>query len=484
MIYTFFLFVLLFFSFKYVKNLKAYSLNEWAFSFAFLVKVIAGFIFLYIYTDIYGNGSLSADASVFMTESKILNDVFFVSPFDYFRLLFGLGNQEELMFTYLQDTSHWDAGAQTLINDNRNIVRVHSLFHFFSFNNTANHIIAMCFVSTVAVKQFYLALKDKTLLSNTTIFLLILLFPSTLFWTSGILKEPFMFLGLGLLVRGLCYDSSVKKKWLFAIIGLFILIGFKPYVLIAIIPAGLFLFLFKYVTKRKIIASLILLMGILLIAVSLFSGQRKKTVHLLSRKQFDFKNVGKGGLHALTDSTFYFFRQNQIKNLKIEGDSVLITKEMDALILKHGSMEKPIPIHLKPTGEKWFVYFKNLQSDGFIEVTLINDSFGQLMKNIPEALINSLFRPFISDPGGWLKYPAMIETLLLFLFLIYAIINKRVLSKNKIALIVALVLFVLTLSLLIGWVTPVLGAIVRYRIPVYIALLVIAVMVIQPKKSR
>tara|TARA_R110002072_G_scaffold271987_1_gene432058 strand:- start:38293 stop:39696 length:1404 start_codon:yes stop_codon:yes gene_type:complete len=467
-----------------VKNLKAYSLNEWAFSFAFLVKVIAGFIFLYIYTDIYGNGSLSADASVFMTESKILNDVFFVSPFDYFRLLFGLGNQEELMFTYLQDTSHWDAGAQTLINDNRNIVRVHSLFHFFSFNNTANHIIAMCFVSTVAVKQFYLALKDKTLLSNTTIFLLILLFPSTLFWTSGILKEPFMFLGLGLLVRGLCYDSSVKKKWLFAIIGLFILIGFKPYVLIAIIPAGLFLFLFKYVTKRKIIASLILLMGILLIAVSLFSGQRKKTVHLLSRKQFDFKNVGKGGLHALTDSTFYFFRQNQIKNLKIEGDSVLITKEMDALILKHGSMEKPIPIHLKPTGEKWFVYFKNLQSDGFIEVTLINDSFGQLMKNIPEALINSLFRPFISDPGGWLKYPAMIETLLLFLFLIYAIINKRVLSKNKIALIVALVLFVLTLSLLIGWVTPVLGAIVRYRIPVYIALLVIAVMVIQPKKSR
>lgn len=467
-----------------MKNLKAYSLNEWAFSFAFLVKVIAGFIFLYIYTDIYGNGSLSADASVFMTESKILNDVFFVSPFDYFRLLFGLGNQEELMFTYLQDTSHWDAGAQTLINDNRNIVRVHSLFHFFSFNNTANHIIAMCFVSTVAVKQFYLALKDKTLLSNTTIFLLILLFPSTLFWTSGILKEPFMFLGLGLLVRGLCYDSSVKKKWLFAIIGLFILIGFKPYVLIAIIPAGLFLFLFKYVTKRKIIASLILLMGILLIAVSLFSGQRKKTVHLLSRKQFDFKNVGKGGLHALTDSTFYFFRQNQIKNLKIEGDSVLITKEMDALILKHGSMEKPIPIHLKPTGEKWFVYFKNLQSDGFIEVTLINDSFGQLMKNIPEALINSLFRPFISDPGGWLKYPAMIETLLLFLFLIYAIINKRVLSKNKIALIVALVLFVLTLSLLIGWVTPVLGAIVRYRIPVYIALLVIAVMVIQPKKSR
>ena len=467
-----------------MKNLKAYSLNEWAFSFAFLVKVIAGFIFLYIYTDIYGNGSLSADASVFMTESKILNDVFFVSPFDYFRLLFGLGNQEELMFTYLQDTSHWDAGAQTLINDNRNIVRVHSLFHFFSFNNTANHIIAMCFVSTVAVKQFYLALKDKTLLSNTTIFLLILLFPSTLFWTSGILKEPFMFLGLALLARGLCYDSSVKKKWLFAIIGLFILIGFKPYVLIAIIPAGLFLFLFKYVTKRKIIASLILLMGILLIAVSLFSGQRKKTVHLLSRKQFDFKNVGKGGLHALTDSTFYFFRQNQIKNLKIEGDSVLITKEMDALILKHGSMEKPIPIHLKPTGEKWFVYFKNLQSDGFIEVTLINDSFGQLMKNIPEALINSLFRPFISDPGGWLKYPAMIETLLLFLFLIYAIINKRVLSKNKIALIVALVLFVLTLSLLIGWVTPVLGAIVRYRIPVYIALLVIAVMVIQPKKSR
>jgi len=479
MFYTFFLFALLFFAFKYVKKLGIPSLNSWTLPFAFLLKVIVGFVFLYIYTDIYGKGTLSADAGVFMAESEILNAVFYTSPLDYLKLLTGLGNQQELMFTYLQETSHWDAGAQTLINDNRNIVRVHSLFHFFSFGNTANHIIAMCFISTIALKQLFLTIKEWTLLSNRVLFLLLLLFPSLLFWSSGILKEPFMFLGLSLLLRGL-FDKAIsyKQKWIFSLLGICLLIGFKPYVLFAMLPALVFYIVYQYFTKKRIIASLLILFSLGIASLFIFSEQRGKIVHILSRKQFDFKNVGKGGVHAMADSNFYFFRQDQIGDLLIDGDSVSVSKEINALVLQHGGMKKPIPITLQPSEEKWFIYFQNLQSDGFIEVTLIDDSFGQLLKNIPEALINSLLRPFINDPGGWLKYPAIIETLLLFVFLFYAIRKRRKLSKNQKALIIGIVLSILTLSLLIGWVTPVLGAIVRYRIPAYLGILVIAVLVI------
>jgi len=479
MFYTFFLFALLFFAFKYVKKLNVTSLNSWILPLAFSLKVLVGFVFLYIYTDIYGKGTLSADAGVFMAESEILNAVFYTSPLDYLKLMSGLGNQQELMLTYLQDTSHWDAGAQTLINDNRNIVRVHSLFHFISFGNTANHIIAMCFISTIALKQLFLTLKEWTLLSNRILFLSFLLLPSLLFWSSGILKEPFMFLGLSLLLRGL-FDKTIstKKNWSYTLLGILLLIGFKPYVLFAMIPGLVFYILYNYLTKKRIIASLLILFSLGIVSLFIFSKQRDKIIHVLSRKQFDFKNVGKGGVHAMADSNFYFFRQDQIADLIIEGDSVSLSKEINALVLQHGGMKKPIPITLQPSGEKWFIYFQNLQSDGFIEVTLINDSFTQLLKNIPEALMNSLLRPFISDPGGWLKYPAMIETLLLFVFLISAIVKRRKLSKNQKALIIGIILSIVTLSLLIGWVTPVLGAIVRYRIPTYLGILVIAVLVI------
>src|SRR5690606_17670490 len=104
--------------------------------------------------------------------------------------------------------------------------------------------------------------------------------------------------------------------------------------------------------------------------------------------------------------------------------------------------------------------FKNRRSDGYIGVTLINNSFTQLLKNIPEALSNVLLRPFINDPGSWLKYPAILELILLYLFIIYAFLHRKKLTSNEVGLLIAAIIFIIGLSLIIGWVTPVLGAIV------------------------
>ena len=111
------------------------SLSAWTSALTFSLKFGAGLIFLFIYTKYYGHGSLSADAGDFMSESKVLNDVFKQSPSDYFKLLFGWGDQSELIANYLSETKHWDAGAQSLLNDNRFLLKIHSLIHFFSFRN-------------------------------------------------------------------------------------------------------------------------------------------------------------------------------------------------------------------------------------------------------------------------------------------------------------------------------------------------------------
>lgn len=41
---------------------------------AFALKVFSGMFFLYVYTYLYGNGNLSADAGDFMRESKMTHE--------------------------------------------------------------------------------------------------------------------------------------------------------------------------------------------------------------------------------------------------------------------------------------------------------------------------------------------------------------------------------------------------------------------------
>ena len=429
----------------------------------------------------YGNGSLSADAGAFMSESKILNDVFYQSPGDYFKLLTGFGNQEALVQQYLMETHHWDSGAQAIISDNRNIMRFHSLVHFFSFGEAAIHVIIMCFISLIGIKQLFLGLKERTTIQSSSLFLILLLFPSILFWTSGILKEPLLFLGIGLFIRGVLGVNTTKKKWLLIIFGCILMLGFKPYVLISIIPGFVFYLLYKLLPKFKIALALIALFLIGTIGLMLFPGQRDKMVYSLSLKQYDFKNVGKGGLHVIDDTCFYFFEPSQIPELTFKGDSVFVDHPIVAKAIQFGSIEAGESVSLPPS--KWLLYFRNDRSDGYIDITMIDHSFLQLITNIPEALVNSLVRPFPLDPGSWLKYPAMLEVIFLYGFLLFALIKRRLLTTESKAIITSIALFILTLSLIIGWVTPVLGAIVRYRTPAFIGILIIALLIVNRNKK-
>ena len=482
MLYTALLFFVFFLAFRYIRLLRMNTLGVWVMPIAYTLKVAVGFYFLYVYTAVYGNGSLSADAGAFMGESKILNEVFYTSPVDYFKLLTGIGNQDALVAQYLTDTSHWDSGAQAIISDNRNILRVHSILHFFSRGDSAIHVLFMCFFSLIGIKQMYVGIKEKSRIPQMYLFGMLLLFPSVLFWTSGILKEPLMILGLGFFVRGTLGKDARLRKWILTGVGGLLLLAFKPYVLFCIFPGLLFYGIYSLLPRYKTLLSFVILLFIGTSVSLVFSEQRDKVVHLLSRKQYDFKNVGKGGLHAQSDSCFYFFKPHQIGELVIEGDSVSINKEMKAMIIMHGSIDEPKNVTLRPTGEKWFIYFRNDRSDGFIKTTMIDDSFDQLILNIPQALLNSLFRPFFNDPGSWLKYPAMIEILFLYIFLLYAFFKRRRLSAEEKGLVWSIFLFIISLSLVIGWVTPVLGAIVRYRLPAYIGILVIAFIIFQQKK--
>lgn len=464
------LFFFLWIKFFYPTKDLTISNNELAI--AFIVKVLAGFAFIAIYFDYYSRGSLTVDSTIFLAQSKTLAEVFYESPLDYFKLLTGIGENDALVQKYLSTTLHWSAGSMTVLNDSKNVLKVNSVIYFISRGNEYVHITIIAFFSFLGVINFYKTFKPYIHFSKRLFFWLLLLVPSTLFWTSGLLKEPFLFIGLSFFIRALLLKESRIKSFLFGLLGLILLIAFKPYVLLCLLPAILFFILAKYIFKYNWIWTTVVL-SVLTVLFFSIKSPRETITHYLSRKQFDFINIGKGGLHAAADTCIYYFQPEQYKYLEIKDTLVELKQKTDSYIIHFGGNEKPIPVTLKPKGEKWIIIYKGVSGASYIPSTYINNSFKQLLINIPEALTNSILRPFPNDPGRNLKYPAMFEVWLLIGFTIFTFLfNFKKPTKEVLVLILSILLFCLLLSLIIGWTTPVLGAIARYRFPVYLGFVI------------
>lgn len=483
--YYLLIFVLFAAAYRYVKFLRIDCLPRNTMLIAFCLKTLVGAYFIFIYTQYYGSGTLSADAGQFMEESHLLFNVFRQDPQVYFKLLLGIENSQEVIHHYLGETSHWDV-TQNFINDNRNILRFHSLIQFISFNHVFVHVIIVCALSLLSVKQLFLAFRPYTQVKDSWLFWTLFLIPSILFWTSGILKEPFMFLGLAFILRSLLDKNLGNKKRLpLMLAGIILLLTFKLYILFALIPAVLIFLIHRSLPKYK--TSLSILVGVLfaVLVFGLSEQLRNGLSSHLSRKQFDFINVARGGVHAYTDSCFYLFMPEDFSKLEIDSQFVCVREQTKAYRIEYGTVDHPKEVVLEPTDSALINYFQNEQCVGYIETTRINHSFHQLLLNIPEALINSLFRPFWFDPGGIYTIPAIIEINLIWILLILSLIFRRKINVTEQGLVLASVVFIVLLGLLIGWVTPVLGAIVRYRIPILAAVyLLIVIFIKAPKHIR
>lgn len=451
---------------------------------AFVLKTAVGLLFLQFYIFQLDDAHLKSDAGAFYHEAKILNKVLSKSPDDYVKLITGIGATEDLSLKHLGETNHWDSGKQAFFHDNRNIIRAHALIDLLSVGSIVVHMLIFCLISLTGTFLLFLALRNYSELKSWIIFTLILLLPNLLFWSSGVLKEPFIVFGIGALAYGIVVkNASHEKRILFVILGLFALVCFKPYILIAMLASGIVYLFYSISPKYKLAVSLgaPLLMGYLTLV--LVPGLLEKGTHRISRKQFDFSNVGRGGMHVRykPDSVFYYFSPEQYKSLKVEGDSVWLLEEIDACRVKLGDLASPIPVHLTPNEHAWLLHFDQPRANSFIEITHIDDKPINLITTAPKAIFNTLLRPFPNDPGGKLKYLVFLETLFLFGLLGFAIYQRKELSTSERGFILSALIFCTILALLIGWTTPVLGAIHRYRLPIQLALLCIAIVAWKPK---
>lgn len=447
----------------------------------FIVKLAAGAIFIFVYSNYYGGGELTADAGKFLKEGAILANVFYEAPLDYFKFLLNL-ETSEMVRSYLHATTHWAGDPNAVLNDSKNLVKIHSLFHLVSFGYYPIHLIFSCFVSLFGVYHLTKAFSHFTAFNEKWLFLLLLLAPSALFWTSGLLKEPFLFLGIGLFCRGLINETKWVKKSCYLAFGLFFLLSFKPYSLVCILLAWFVYVLFINI-QRKIIAFGILIGISSIFLTYLLSVEQSRFTTFISHKQSDFIGISKGGTYIRNDSCFFIFDDAQLKLLEIrEGDYYLKEKTPVEYIFPY-TKNSPKKTIAYPNSEPWEFGYKYQKCGSFIPVDYIDNSSTQLVKNIPQAIKNATFRPYFNDPGSDFKYLAFLEIWLLFGTLLFTFIQRRKLKQKEFAMIMALATFSIALLLLIGWTTPVLGAIVRYRFSAFLAISLIGIILLKNKKN-
>lgn len=437
------------------------------------MKIGYALFFLYVYTYHYGGGELTADAGVFFRESLILHNVFYQSPYDFFQFMFGLNNSPEFIDKYLEATMHWNGGKTLIFNDSRNVIRVNAILHFISGGQVIIHFIILSFASFMGGVDLFQWLKKKSNIPPTLLLAIIILAPSLAFWSSSIIKEPLMILGIFLLIRGVFDTISIPRKTWRIILGIILTISFKPYVFICLIVALGYYFIFSKFFRKQWLA--LLTFAILSISTMVITGFSNKVAYIIANQQEDFINLRDGGLYIHGDDAHYYYIYHANRDhFKFENGNAILIEPVGAYYLKKNENFERFPMKLDEVGKSYKIHLQLQETGSKVDVTPIRDNFWQMLKNIPEAIFNSFIQPIPNKQSTWLQYPAFIENIM---FVIAAILTflffPRKLNQKDKRIISTLMLFTALMAMIVGWTTPVSGAIVRYITPAYIAILAI-----------
>ena len=471
---------------------------------AFYLKLLFGLVLWYIYAHIYKN-RISSDVFKYYDDSKIIFATLHSSVKDYLTLITGIGDSGN----YYQDIYHsmnsWGNGyGTTLYSNSHFIIRINALFMLLSHGHYGVHVVFMCFISlaglTLIYKAFVPFLQDK----SKMLFVAIFLFPSVLLWSSGILKEGFVWLGLGLCIYyffQLIYSPPNKTAYLisyslYLLIGTILLYESKAYVLLCILPCFVAQFFIK---KTKFCEAHPLLTYV---SVLVFYAAGSTLPHslfhnggpfiMISDKQTDFNRISRGGIYLtkIKDPSQYVLipvsDSSNVVPLNPNADSLLHKKGIQYLVSNafcyhETKTGNKVPYMLKKgTAYTGFTFNKNdtvhlTANDStaycvivFIEpaksrifIIPIRPNLTSLLTNIPEALKISMLLPYPWDVHSAMTAIYCAENMLVLLLLFFALLFIK--KPVHIDLILFCLTYCLMMLILIGLVTPILGGIERYK---------------------
>jgi hypothetical protein len=206
--------------------------------------------FIFIYYFYYGGG----DAYWYCYNTKCFVNAFFNHPGKISKIIFtGNMNYNDFYQLFSINTGY---PVMYLVEDPKTFAV--SRFSFPALLLTQNYISTTILVAMFAfIGQWKMFILLNKLFPNFTKYaaIAVLFFPSPTFWSSGILKDTFIY-GAMLWSIYNFYQIFVYKKNIFGnllllLMNFYIIILIKPYVAIALLPTFLLLFSLSYIRKIK-----------------------------------------------------------------------------------------------------------------------------------------------------------------------------------------------------------------------------------------
>ncbi len=387
----------------------------------FLIKIMAGVALYLLYTRYYTARS-DADIFKYFDDSKVLYNAFWEHPLDFLKMFFGIGAESEYFRSnYYDEMNTWfKIYDSQVFNNNRTMIRTNTLFRFFSGGSYHIHSIFMCFLSLTGLTLLMKAFRRTTEKFGVISVILICLLPSTLLWTSGVLKEGIVIIWMGLLAYS---GSKLKTKFsiihtLSVVFALWMIFTTKYYVLLCLIPVGLSLLLGTFWKKFPALryattAALVVISGW---AVSHFTSMH-------------------------TD---------------------LVTGKHDDMI-RHSLAENAGSL---------FDHHLFLGSDSF--------GYWDLVLHSPNAIAQCFIQPTPNNLSSPMSLLALVENIFIVLTLMVSVIFLS--RKANREMVFGIVLFTLFLYAILGLTTPNAGALVRYKMPA-LPLLILLVLELTNKEK-
>lgn len=400
------------------------GLNRRSIGALFLLKVAAGTALWWVYTYYYTDRS-TADIFKFFDDGNVMFSALLAHPLDYLQMLTGIGNDAPRFDErYYSAMNNWYRRYDTgYYNDAHTMIRFSALVRLFSFGVYHVHTVFAAFLSLIGLVALYKAFIGFVPQQGRLLAAGVFLWPSMLFWGSAPIKEALLFLGLGLFLLQVFrrMDGPLPwSGWLVMLLGLLVQLGLKSYVLACMLPGLAALWWCRCTGDRHAVAKF---MATHVAAVVLILAAPLLSPSLDVLAIIQQKQRDMLGLVAATDPGSY-----------------IATPLMEA----------------PPLG---------------------------LIKQVPHALFLAFIAPLTTWGSGLPGLMSAVENLLLLASIPVALLYARPFSQINLPMLLYCLAFCLALALLIGWTTPVVGALMRYRIPLLPFLTMALLLIMDPQKT-
>ncbi|MDQ3111041.1 MAG: hypothetical protein M3R17_14200 [Bacteroidota bacterium] len=477
---------IIFFLVHRLKFFQLEGLGKWTPSLFFGFKLLAGIALWAVYTYYYTDRA-NSDIWKYFDDSKIMFDAIHSHPGDYFRMVSGIGDHTpEIEGKYYQEMNYWyRLFDNNLLNDAHIVIRFNAVVRLISMGNYFTHSLIMSFLSFIGLcciyKIIFPVLRQWRGAAAGIIFLL----PSLMFWSSGVMKEGLMIFGLGLLVYHSFRFMDDKKWWriVLLLLGATLLLFSKFYVIVGVIPPLIATLL--VIKNRKYAFTKFPLVLILFLGCSLslrWIAPEREPLRLLANKQNEFLKMSAGGIALINDSVEVFIADDHREDLIKTTDSLYrIRPGVDFYYRSYLSGFRDTVFVKNNRDTSTYKLVTDIPRAGsLLNMHFLHPDLKSFVKETPQSFFNVLLRPFIWEAKNPIFLLPALENLLFIAMLVLIVCFRGKISNPEIF--GFCISFSLLLLLVIGLTTPVLGALVRYRIAAQPFLFIAMLMLIDREK--